>query len=83
MVTCGSERVKQENTSQLLQVCLRPGSNVVHVCCRVLWTFWQITGDCELIGNRQKETKKIFEELGLGNSAITIITVTYIHLLKP
>ena len=35
------------------------------------------------IGNRQKETKKIFEELGLGNSAITIITVTYIHLLKP
>ena len=35
------------------------------------------------IGNRQKETKKIFEELGLGNSAITIITVTYIHLLNP
>ena len=53
------------------------------MCSRVLWTLWQITGDCELIGNRQKETKKIFEELGLGNSAITIITVTYIHLLKP
>ena len=50
----------------------------------MLWTFWQITGDWELKNWEETERdKKIFEELGLGNSAITVTTVTYIHLLNP